>query len=318
VKRWIAGALVALLSLGALAQGFPERPVRLIVPLPPGGSPDTIARAIAQGLQGVWAQPVVVENRTGGGILVGAELVARAPADGHTLFSATPQVAIAQSMYKKATFNVRRELAPVALVGLIPNVLVVNPKTPSASVRELVELARAQPGKLNYSSTGAGTSVHLTAELLKYRAQVNIVHVPYRGAAAAMSALVAGDVDMLVDSLPPSLPHIRAGRARPLAVTTPERVPQLPDVPTMIEAGFPGFEVWGWSGVATTAGTPAATIAALETEIRRALADSQVASLYERVGLTVHFLGAQAFGAFWDAEIEKFALAVKHSGATVE
>jgi tripartite-type tricarboxylate transporter receptor subunit TctC len=123
---------------------------------------------------------------------------------------------------------------------------------------------------------------------------------------------------MLVDSLPPSLPHIRAGRARPLAVTTPERVPQLPDVPTMIEAGFPGFEVWGWSGVATTAGTPAATIAALETEIRRALADSQTASRYERAGLTVHFLGAQAFGAFWDAEIEKFALAVTHSGATVE
>jgi len=310
--------LVAFAGAAGAAEPYPSRPIRYIVASAPGGIADLTARLLAPALSQALGQPVVVENRTAGGILVGAELVARAPADGHTLFSATPQVAIAQSMYKKAPVNVRRELAPVALVGLIPNVLVVNPKTPAASVRELIELARAQPGKLNYSSTGAGTSVHLTAELLKYRAQVNIVHVPYRGAAAAMGALVAGDVDMLVDSLPPSLPHIRAGRARPLAVTTPERVPQLPDVPTMIESGLPGFEVWGWSGVATTAGTPPAIIAALESEIRRALADPQTAARYERAGLTVHFLGAQAFGAFWDAEIEKFALAVKHSGATVE
>jgi len=310
--------LVAFAGAVAAAEPYPARPIRYVVASAPGGIADLTARLLAPALSQALGQPVVVENRTSGGILVGAELVARAPADGHTLFSATPQIAIAQSMYKKAPLNPRRELAPVALVGLIPNVLVVNPKTPAASVRELVELARAHPGKLNYSSTGAGTSVHLTAELLKYRAQVNIVHVPYRGAAAAMGALVAGDVDMLVDSLPPSLPHIRAGRARPLAVTTPQRLPQLSEVPTMIEAGFPGFEVWGWSGVATTAGTPAATIASLETEIRRALADPQTASLYERAGLTVHFLGAQAFGEFWDAEIEKFALAVKHSGATVE
>src|SRR2546423_428228 len=310
--------IMAFAAAVAGADSYPSRRIRYVVASAPGGIADLTARLLAPRLSHDLGQPAVVENRTTGGILVGAELVARAPADGHTLFSATPQVAIAQSMYKKALINVRRELAPVALVGLIPNVLVVNPRTAATSVRELVELARAQPGKLNYSSTGAGTSVHLSAELFKYRAQVNIVHIPYRGAAAAMGALVAGDVDMLVDSLPPSLPHIRAGRARPLAVTTPERVPQLPDVPTMIEAGFPGFEVWGWSGVATTAGTPPAIIAALEAAIRRALEDSQTASRYERAGLTVHFLGAQAFGAFWDAEIEKFALAVKHPGATVE
>src|SRR2546423_11283599 len=294
--------IMAFAGAAAAAEPYPDSSIRYDVASAPVGSADLTSRLFSPALSQALGQCVVVENRTSGGILVGAELVARAPADGHTLFSATQLVAVAQSMYRKAAFNVRRELAPVALVGLIPNVLVVNPKTPAASVRELVELARAHPGKLNYSSTGAGTSVHLTAELLKYRAQVDIVHVPYRGAAAAMGALVAGDVDMLVDSLPPSLPHIRAGRARPLAVTTPARVPQLPEVPTMIEAGFPGFEVWGWSGVATTAGTPAATIAALETEIRRALADSQTASRYERAGLTVHFLGAQAFGAFWDAE----------------
>ena len=323
MKRCIEAALAcAAFAYGAVAaqtpQPYPSRPIRYIVASAPGGIADITARVLGPRLSEALRQPVVIENRAAGGILVGGELVAKAPADGHTLLSATPQVAIAQSMHRKATFNPRRDLAPVALVGLIPNVLVVSPKTPAATVQELVELARRNPGKLNYSSTGAGTSVHLSAELLKYYAKVNIVHVPYRGAAAAMTALMTGDVDMLVDSLPPSLPHIRAGRARPLAVTTAARVPQLPEVPTMIESGFPGFEVSGWSGVATTRGTPAAVIALLETEIRRALENAQTASAYENAGLTLHFLGAQAFGAFWDAEIEKFAIAVKHSGATME
>ena len=160
--------------------------------------------------------------------------------------------------------------------------------------------------------------MHLSAELLKYYAKVNIVHVPYRGSAAATAALIAGDVDMLVDSLPPSLRHIRSGRARALAVTTSARVPQLPDVPTMIESGFPGFEMLGWSGVVTTAGTPAEIIAILEREVRHALENPQTASAYEKAGLPLHFLGAKDFGAFWDAEIEKFAIAVRHSGAKVE
>jgi tripartite-type tricarboxylate transporter receptor subunit TctC len=297
---------------------YPSRPIRYIVASAPGGIADITARVLGPRLSEVLRQPVIIENRTAGGILVGGELVAKAAADGYTLLSATPQVAIAQSMYRNTTFNPRRDLAPVALVGIIPNVLLVNPKTPVTTVQELVELARRNPGKLNYSSTGAGTSVHLSAELLKYYAKVNIVHVPYRGSAAATTALIAGDVDMLVDSLPPSLRHIRGGRARALAVTTSARVPQLPEVPTMIESGFPGFEVLGWSGVATTAGTPPAIIAILETEIRRALENPQTASAYEKVGLPLHFLGAKDFGAFWDAEIDKFAIAVRHSGAKVE
>jgi tripartite-type tricarboxylate transporter receptor subunit TctC len=322
----VKAVILAVLACAAFASGgvaaqtdtYPSRPIRYIVASAPGGIADLTARVLGPRLSEALRQPVVIENRTTGGILVGGELVAKAPADGYTLLSATPQVAIAQSMYKNTTFNPRRDLAPVALVGLIPNVLVVSPKTPATTVQELVELARRNPGKLNYSSTGAGTSVHLSAELLKYYAKVNIVHVPYRGAAAAMTALMTGDVDMLVDSLPPSLPHIRAGKARALAVTTSARVPQLPEVPTMIESGFPGFEVSGWSGVATTGGTPAAIITVLESEIRRALENAQTASAYEKAGLTLHFLGAKDFGAFWDAEIEKFALAVRHSGAKVE
>jgi len=312
-----AACLACFAAHAQTADGYPTRPIRYLVASAPGGIADITARLLGPHLSQALRQPVVIENRPGS-ILVGVELVAKAPADGYTLLSATPQVAIAQSMYKRARVDPRRELAPVALVGMIPNVLVVGPRTKARSVAELVELARANPGKLNYSSTGAGTSVHLAAELLKYMANVDIVHVPYHGAAAAMTALIAGQVDMLVDSLPPSLPHIRAGRVRALAVTSATRAPQLPDVPTMAEAGFPGFEVSAWSGVVAAAATPGAIVARLESEIGRALEDPQTAATYEKAGLPLHFLGAKDFGAFWDREIEKFAVAVRHSGAAVE
>jgi tripartite-type tricarboxylate transporter receptor subunit TctC len=227
-------------------------------------------------------------------------------------------VAIVQSMVKDLAFDPRRDLAPVALVGVIPNVLVAGPRTTAKTLAEILELARRNPGKLNYSSTGAGTSVHLSAELLKYYGGVDIVHVPYRGAAAAMTALLAGDVDMMVDSVPPSLPHIRAGKVRALAVTSARRVPQLSGVPTMIESGYPDFEINGWTGVVTTAGTPSAIIARLEAEIGKALARAETAAAYEKAGLTVRFMGAAEFGKFWDAEIAKFALAIRHSGAVKE
>ncbi len=317
-------SLVALLACAVLAgavhaqSDYPGRPIRYIVASAPGGIADITPRILAPRLAEALGQPVVVENRPGGGIVAGGEAVAKAQPDGYTLLSATPQVAIVQSMVKDLAFDPRRDLAPVALVGVIPNVLVAGPRTPAKTLAELVDLARRNPGKLNYSSTGAGTSVHLSAELLKYYAGVDIVHVPYRGAAAAMTALLAGDVDIMVDSVPPSLPHIRAGRVRALAVTSARRVPQLPEVPTMIESGYPDFEINGWSGVVTTAGTPGAIIARLESEIRRALSQPQVVAAYQNAGLTVRFLGAAEFGKFWDAEIAKFALAIKHSGAVKE
>ena len=300
------------------ADPYPSRPIRYLVASAPGGIADITPRIIGPRLAEALRQPVVIENRPAGGIVAGGEAVAKAAPDGYTLLSATPQVAIVQSMVKDLAFDPRRDLAPVALIGVIPNVLVVGPRTRAKTLAELIELARRNPGRLNYSSTGAGTSVHLAAELLKYYAGVDIVHVPYRGAAAAMTALLAGDVDMMVDSVPPSLPHIRAGKARALAVTSARRVPQLPDVPTMIESGYPGFEINGWSGVVTTAGTPGAVVARLEAEIGKALAQPETAAAYERAGLTVRFMGAAEFGKFWNAEIEKFALAIKHSGAAKE
>jgi tripartite-type tricarboxylate transporter receptor subunit TctC len=300
------------------ADSYPSRPIRYLVASAPGGIADITPRVIAPRLAEALGQPVIVENRPAGGIVAVGEGVARAQPDGYTLLSATPQVAIVQSMVKGLAFDPRRDLAPVARIGVVPNVLVVGPRTQAKTLAELLELARRNPGKINYSSSGAGTSVHLAAELLKYYARVDIVHIPYRGAPAAMTALLAGNVDMVVDALPPSLPHIRAGRARALAVTGARRTPQLPEVPTMIESGFPDLEIDGWTGVVTTAGTPAAIVARLEAEIGRALAAPATVAAYERAGLTVRFLGSVEFGKFWDAEIAKFALAIKHSGAVKE
>ena len=313
-----AAAFVCAAAAAQNVDPYPSRPIRYIVASAPGGIADITPRVLGPRLSQALRQPVVVENRPAGGIVAGGEAVAKALPDGYTLLSATPQVAIVQSMVKDLAFDPRRDLAPIALVGVIPNVLVAGPRTPARTLGELLDLARRNPGKLNYSSTGAGTSVHLSAELLKYYAGVDIVHVPYRGAAAAMTALLAGDVDFMVDSVPPSLPHIRAGKVRALAVTSARRVPQLPEVPTMIESGYPDFEINGWSGVVTTAGTPPQIIARLEAEIKKALSQPQVAAAYENAGLTVRFMGAAEFGRFWDAEIAKFALAIRHSGAVKE
>ena len=314
----IAIALAALALAQAAAAQYPSKPVRYIVSFPPGGIADISARVIAPKLAAALGQPVVVEQRVGAGGNIGAEAVARAEPDGHTLLSATPPVAIAQSMYRNLSFNPRRDLAPVALIGDVPNILVVSANSPLKTLREMIEFARRNPGKLNYSSLGAGTSVHLAAEFLKYQAKVFIVHIPYRGAPQAMVGLLGGEVDMMMDALPPSIAQVRAGKTRALAVTSARRAPQLPDVPTVAESGFPGFEVTGWVGISTTAGTPPDTIARLEAEIRKTLADTEVAALLERQGMALRFLGAKDFGAFLDAEIAKFAIAVKYSGAALE
>ena len=309
--------LLAVAASAAAAEGaFAPRPIHYVVASAPGGLADVTARVLGPRLSMALHVPVVIENRTGGGIVAGGEAVAHAAPDGHTLLSATPQIAIVQSMVSDLSFHPRRDLAPVALIGMIPNVLMVSPRTPAATLADLVELARRNPGKLNYSSTGTGTSVHLTAELLKYYARVDILHVPYHGAAAAMTALMAGDVDMMVDALPPSLAQIRSGKVRALAITSAHRAPQLPDVPTMIESGYPELEVNGWSGVATTAGTPPETVALLSAEIERILALPEVAEAYSRIGMSIHYLDAARFSAFIDAEVGRFALAVKVSGAS--
>ncbi|TMH82195.1 MAG: tripartite tricarboxylate transporter substrate binding protein, partial [Betaproteobacteria bacterium] len=305
------------LSLSALAQ-YPSKPIRLVVTFPPGGITDFTARALGPRLSETLGQLVIIENKTGSGGNIGTDFVAKSAPDGHTLLIAAPPNAINVSLYRSLPFDTKKDLAPVALVGSGANVLVVSAKTPVASVRELLEHARRNPGKLNFASNGNGTSIHLSGELLKYYGKFDAVHVPFRGAPAAMAALLAGDVDFMFDALSISAPQIKAGKIRLLAVTSRERSPMFPDAPTLVESGFPEFDVSGWTGVMTTGGTPAAVIARLEAELRRILSDRELIAAFERPGMTVSFAGAREFGEFLDAEIRRWALAVKHSGAQAD
>jgi tripartite-type tricarboxylate transporter receptor subunit TctC len=316
--RAVAAAIVTLLfSTGAPGQ-YPSKPIRLVVTFPPGGITDFTARALAPRLGEALGQPVIVENRTGSGGNIGTDFVAKSAPDGHTLLVAAPPNAINVSLYRSLPFDMKKDLAPVALVGSGANVLVVSAKTPVKSVRELIEHARRNPGKLNFASNGNGTSIHLSGELLKYYGKFDGVHVPFRGAPAAMTALLAGDVDFMFDALSISAPQIRAGRIRLLAVTSRERSAMFPDAPTLIESGFPEFEVSGWTGVMTTGGTPAAVIARLEAELRRILSDRGLIAAFEKPGMTASFAGARDFARFLDEEIKRWSVAVKHSGAQAD
>jgi tripartite-type tricarboxylate transporter receptor subunit TctC len=222
------------------------------------------------------------------------------------------------SLYRTLPFDTKKDLAPVALVGSGANVLVVSAKTPVNGVRGLIEHARRNPGKLNFASNGNGTSIHLSGELLKYYGKFDAVHVPFRGAPAAMAALLAGDVDFMFDALSISAPQIKAGKIRLLAVTSRERSPMFPEAPTLIESGFPEFEVSGWTGVMTTGGTPAAVVARLEAELRRILSDRELIAAFEKPGMTASFAGARDFARFLEEEINRWAIAVKHSGAQAD
>ncbi|MFM9971361.1 MAG: tripartite tricarboxylate transporter substrate-binding protein [Burkholderiales bacterium] len=311
----IVALIGGLLCTHATLAQYPNKPIRFIVASQPGGIADLTPRLLAPRLQEALGQPIVIENRPGGGIVSGGETVAKAPPDGYTLLSATPQVAIVQSMVKDLTFDPRRDLAPISLIGVIPNLLLVEPNRQQKTIGELVAFARANPGKLNYSSTGAGTAVHLSAELFRYYAGINIVHVPFKGAAAAMTALMAGTVDITVETLASANSHIRSGKVRPVAVFSAQRPAAIPDVPTMIESGFKELEMSAWAGIVTTGKTPPEIIARLDAEIGKALAHPPTAASYDKVGLILRYRGASEFGKFWDAEIARFALAIKVSGA---
>jgi tripartite-type tricarboxylate transporter receptor subunit TctC len=313
-----AFAASVVFSSAAPAQAWPTRPLRMIATLPPGGIADFTARIIGPKLADALGQPVIVENRVGAGGNIGTDFVAKSPPDGHALLVGIGGTAINVTLYKKLPFDTRRDLAPVALVGGAPLVLVVSAKTPVRSVKELVEYARSNPGRLNYASPATGTAVHLAGELMKYQGRFFAVHIPFRGAPAAMTALLAGDVDYMFDALLSSMMQVRAGRIRLLAVTTRERSPHFPDAPTMIESGFKDFEVSGWTGILTTGGTPQPVIDRLESELRRILAMPEVLAAFDKYGMNVHFAPAREFGAFIGTEIARWAVAVKYSGAQAD
>src|SRR5438034_5972010 len=256
--RALAAALLVVAAPVALGQvAYPTKPVRLVVPFPAGGTTDLLARAAAQKLSEAWGQQVIVDNRPGAAGNIGAELVAKAAPDGYTLLMGTVGThAINASLYAKMPYDHVKDFAPVILVAGVPNVLVVNPSLPVHSVQELIAYAKANPGKLNFASSGSGTSIHLSGELFKVMTGVQMTHVPYKGSAPALQDLLGGQVQLMFDNLPPSLPQIKAGRLRALAVTSATRAPALPDVPTVAEAGLPGFEASSWFGVLAPAGTP--------------------------------------------------------------
>ena len=307
-------------SANAYAQSYPSKPIRLVVPYPPGGPLDIMARAIGQKLTEAWSQPVVVDNRAGAGGNIGADLVAKGPADGYTLLmGAVATHAINPTLYAKIPYDPVRDFTPVALVAQVPNILVVNPSVPAKSVKELIALARARPGYLNFGSGSTGSTGHLAGELFKTMAGVQMVHIPYKGGAPAMADLLAGQVQLMFDNLANALPNVKAGRLRALAVTTLARSPAMPDLPTMAESGLPGFDLTTWFGLMVPAGTPPEIVAKLNAEIVRALNAKDMRERLEKMGAEPPANNTpEHFAAFVRAEAAKYAKVVKDSGAKVE
>ena len=315
-----AAALVAAFPQLATAQAdYPSRTVKMVVPFPPGGSTDIAARVIAERLSTLWKQGVVVENRAGGGGSVGAEIVARAPADGYTiLMGVTGSHAINISLNPKLKYHPLRDFDAVTQVGTLPNVLVSHPSVQANNLQELIALAKREPGKLNYASLGNGTAAHLTFEMFKSLAGVNIVHVPYPGSGPAINAMLAGDVHLMIDGLPSSLPHITFGKMRALAVTSVTRSSVLPKVPTIAESGFPEFSADAWNGLFVPKGTAQAIIDKLHTEVTAILKLPAVQERFAALGLNPIGSTPAEYTAYVQAEIGKWARFVRVSGATID
>jgi tripartite-type tricarboxylate transporter receptor subunit TctC len=322
VTRLILYALAALtlaLQGGALAGAFPDRPVHIVVPFPAGGSNDVIARLLGAKLSESWNQTVIIDNRAGAGGNIGAEYVARSAPDGLTLLLTAPgPLAVNQSLYAHLQFNPIEDFAPVALVASVPIVLAVNPSVKAKTVAELIALAKAAPGKLNFGSSGYGSTNHLAGELLKTLAGIDIVHVPYRGAAPAMNDLVAGQIPMMFDNMPAIRPQVQGGTIRAIAIAGTSRSPLFPDLPTMVEAGVPGFEASSWFGLVAPAKTPPVVVQALTDAVTRVLRDPDIAKKLADIGAEPGSLAGNAFGTFLHAETEKWGKVIKTAGVKVE
>ncbi len=306
--------LTALAAGNALPQSYPSKPIRVVVPFPAGGSVDTVARLVGQRLAEYLKQPVVVDNRGGAGGNVGADLVAKAAPDGYTLLITTPGLAIARSIYRKLPFDPLSDFAPVSQLTSTYLILVVNEQVPARSVAELIALAKAQPGKLNYGSSGSGATIHLATELFKISAGIDIVHVPYKGEAPAYTALLANEVQLTVGPVSGLLPHIKAGRLRALGVSSSTRAPAMPDVPTIAEAGVPGYEFSSWFGLFAPAGTPREVIARLHTEAAKAMALPEVRDRLPAMGNEAVGSTPEQFAAKYKADIAQYAAVVKAAG----
>jgi len=319
----IAAVLVAAAAPGAAAQtaapAYPAKAIRIVTPYAPGGTADILARTVAQKLSEAWSQQVVIDNRPGASGMIGADIVAKAAPDGYTVLMAyTAEIAITQSLFKSMTYDPVKDLAPVTLAAITPMIFVVHPSLPVRNVQELLTLARTRPGQLPYASAGNGSPAHLAFELLQRSAKITIIHVPYKGAAPALTDLLGGHVVMFFSGMPPAMPHVKAGKLRAIAVSTARRSPAASEVPTVAESGVRDFDISTWFGVLVPAATPKEVIGKLNAEIARALTLPEVKERLAREGAETAPNSPDQFGKFIQSEIAKFSRIIKESGARAD
>jgi tripartite-type tricarboxylate transporter receptor subunit TctC len=313
--RVMAGVCVMLCVAGQVsAQGYPTKPIRLLVPLAPGGGNDTVARLVGNRLTESLGQQVVVENRPGGAGVIASDIVAKSPADGYTLYLASTTFTAAPSLVKKLPFDTLNDFAPITRLAVVPGALIVHASLPARSVRELIALARAKPGQVTFGSAGIGSGSHLGGELFKLLARVDLIHVPYKGSSLVTTALLSGEVMTAFTNPISSLPHVKAGRIRNLGVTSARRWPLLPDYPTLAESGVPGYELLIWNGIVVRAGTPTAIIERLHSELVKAVSVPEVVNHLAADGSRPMVQSPGEFGSFLRNEVAKWGRVAKAAG----
>lgn len=314
----LLGILIALAATPAWPQGsaagYPAKPIRIVVPTAPGGGVDTMARLVGQALTTAWGQQVLVDNRGGASGIIGAEIVARAPADGHTLLVTPTTFSTNISLFKKLPYDTRRDFVTVSLISKEPNILITHPSLPVKSVKELVALAKRRPADINFGFGGVGSTASLSGELFKLKTGIQMTGISYKGNGPAVAALSTGEVQLMFVGLPPTLPIIKAGRLKPLAVTSQERSSILPDVPTMAEAGIADFDVTNWVGMLSPAGTPGAVVQKISAELAKTLASPVMKERFQFHGIVPNSSTPEEFRKFLDAEIERWGQVVKAAG----
>jgi len=314
----ITTAMGAALPATAFAQAWPARAVRIIVPYPPGGPTDIVARVVAQKLAAQTGQPFLIENRPGAGGNIGAEAAARSPADGYTLLVVTTAHAINPSLFRSLSYKLMTDFTPVSLLTSGPLVVVTHPSVPASNVRELIALARDKPGGLTFASSGNGQSTHLAVELFNATAGVKMTHVPYKGSAPALADVMGGQASVMFDTMLSAMPQVRAGKLKALAVTSAARSPAAPDLPTVAESGLPGYEAIAWNALVVAAGTPREVLDRLGAELRKALELPDVRERFGSQGFSASWTTPEALERFMAAELDKWSKVVKTSGATVD
>jgi len=312
MTRLFAFVLSSLVGASAAAQSWPQKPLRYIVPFTPGAFNDNLARLLAAELPKTLGQPVIVENKPGGNTIIGTEAAAKSPPDGYTLFGAALPFSVIQSLYK-TSFDVTKDFAPITLAGVTPNLLVANPNVPFNDVKGLIAYARANPGKLNYASTGNGTSNHLSFELFKAMTGVDVIHVAYKGSAPAVTDLIAGQIQVIFDNTPNVLPQVRAGKLKALAVSSRGRSHFAPEIPSVDEAGVPGYDVTVWFGVLTVAGTPSEIVRRLNTEMVKILTSPEMKERISKQGVDVVAGTPEHFSGFLKSEVTRWAKVIQEA-----